>query len=122
MDYLQLPTSQDPYQVMYLSVSPDGNAFLARVELRFLPATGLWFFSLSDAMTGEIYVNQIPLIGSHDTLNDLLLPFRWRFQGAGLGSLFCLKAVEAPATPDPVEDTLQDFLLIWGDRWKEGEG
>ena len=121
MDYLELPVSSDPYQVMYLSIAPDGNAFLARVELRFLPATGRWFFSISDAMTGESYVNQIPVVCSHGVLNDLMAPFRWRFQGAGLGSIFCLKAVEHPGSPDPGEDNLGEFRLIWGDRWKEGE-
>ena len=59
------------------------------------------------------------LVCSHGVMNDLLEPFRWRFQGAGRGSLFCLKAVEHPGSPDPGEDNLGEFRLIWGDRWKE---
>ncbi len=119
MDYIQLPFSPDhPCQTVYLPVSPDGNAFMARIDLRYLPAPGRWFLSISDAYSGEQYVNQIPLICSWETLTDLLEPFRWRFQGAGLGSLFCLKAVDKPASPDPSRSNLNEFILLWGDRWR----
>ena len=121
MDYLILPTKSEPYQVFYLAASPDGHAFQARVELRWLPAPGLWFLSIADAISGEVYVNQIPVICSYEVLNDLLYPFRWLFRGSGIGSLFCLKAVDAPSTPDPSRDNLSDFILLWGDRWKEDE-
>ena len=52
-----LPVSGDPYQIMYLSVSPDNQSFLAKVELRYLPAPDRWFLSVSDAATGKEYVN-----------------------------------------------------------------
>ena len=119
MDYLQLPASREDRQVIYLPVSPDGRAFQARVELRFLPAPGRWFLSIGDAVTGAEYVNQVPLVCSVGTLNDLLQPFRWLFQGVGIGSLFCLRAVDAPKTVDPARDNLEEFRIIWGDRWVE---
>ena len=118
MDYLIIPTTDQPCQVLYLPASPDGTAFQAKLELRFLPATGLWFISISDAVSGTLYVNQIPLICSYETLNDLLFPFRWLFQGSGIGSLFCVKAVDVPASTDPGEKNLNEFLLLWGDQWK----
>ncbi len=119
MNYIQLPTTSDPRQILHIPVSPDGHAFQAQVELRWLPAPARWFLSISDAMTGETFVNQIPLICSHAVLNDLLFPFRWLFQGSGLGSLFCLKAVDSPQTQDPSETNLHEFRILWGDRWKE---
>ena len=117
MDYLILPAGKDPWQVFYLPASPDGRAFQAKVELRYFSAPGRWFLSISDAVTGEEYVRQIPLVCSYRTLNDLLFPFRWLFQGSGIGSLFCLKAVDAPSTPDPAERNLDEFLILWGDRY-----
>ena len=53
MDYQLLPSTDDPYLVFYMPASPDGHAFQAKVELRFLPAPGKWFLSISDAITGE---------------------------------------------------------------------
>ena len=117
MDYMILPVTPDPYQVLYLPVAPDGSAFLAKVELRWLGAPGRWFLSISDAVNGEIYVNQIPLICSRGELNDLLLPFRWRFQGKGIGSLFCLRSGKNPAGEDPGRDNLGEYMILWGDRW-----
>ena len=119
MEYIILPTTGEPCQVMYLPVSPDGHAFQAMLELRFLNAPGRWFLSISDAVTGETYVNMIPLVCSYEQLNDLLFPFRWLFQGSGIGSLFCLKAVDTPATQDPGRDNLNEFTLLWGDRYIE---
>ena len=117
MDYMMLPLTSDPSQILYLPASPDGRAFQARLDLRWLPAPGHWFLSVSDAVSGDLYVNQIPLICSCESLNDLLYPFRWLFQGAGIGSLFCLKAVDTPSTPDPGRDNLSEFQLLWGDRY-----
>ena len=119
MDYIQLPATDDARQVMYVPVSPDGHAFQAKVELRYLSAAGQWFLSISDAVTGKELVNQIPLICSHERLNDLLYPFRWQFLGRGIGSLFCLKAVENPSSADPSRDNLNEFRIIWGDQWAE---
>ena len=119
MDYLILPTIPAPYQVMYLPVSPNGHAFQARVDLRYRAAPGRWFLSISDAVSGAVYVNQIPVVCSLEKLNDLLLPFRWHFQGDGIGSLFCVKAVDRPRSADPGPDNLNEFYLLWGDRWEE---
>ena len=72
MDCFILPFSEKPYQIMYLPVSPEGRAFQAKVELRFLEGAGLWFLSISDAVTGVSYVNKIPLICSYE---DHRVPF-----------------------------------------------
>ena len=112
-----LPISGDPWQVMYLSVFPDGQSFLSKVELRYLPAPDRWFLSVSDTATGKEYVNQIPLVCSYTYLNDLFFPFRHLFQGAGIGSFFVVKAVDSPSTPDPSENNLSEFHLLWTDRY-----
>lgn len=119
MDYLILPVSEEARQVFFLPASPDGHAFQAKVELRWLAAPGLWFLSISDAVTGAMYVNRIPVVCSYEELNDLLFPFRWLFQGSGIGSLFCVKGVEQPASMNPGRHNLKEYVLLWGDRWKE---
>ena len=119
MDYQLLPSTDDPYLVFYMPASPDGHAFQAQVELRFLPAPEKWFLSISDGITGEVYVNQIPVLCSYEILNDLLYPFRWLFQGSGIGSFFCVKGTDQPSSPDPGRHNLKEFILLWGDQWKE---
>ena len=122
MDYYILPTTSDPYQVFYLPASPDGHAFQARVELRWFEAPAKWILSISDALTGQVYVNQIPLICSYVHINDLLYPFRHLFRGNGIGSLFCLKAVDNPATQDPGKNNLNEFQILWGNCWPASGG
>ena len=119
MDYQLLPSTDDPYLVFYMPASPDGHAFQAKVELRFLPAPEKWFLSISDAITGEVYVNQIPVICSYELINDLLVPFRYLRDGAGLGSLFCLRNTDAPSTPDPAKGNLTEFQILWGDTFND---
>ena len=122
MDYLILPTTEDPWQVFCLPASPDGHAFQAKVELRYLPAPDRWIFSISDAVTGHVYVPNVPLVCSYGEINDLLRPFRFLFQGNGIGSLFCLKAVDRPSAPDPAKGNLNQFRILWGDEWAAAGG
>ena len=110
-----LPLAPDPWQVMTLDLSIDGEAFHAQVELRYLPAPGRWFVSIRDHSSSELLVNMIPLVCSCGEANDLLLPFRHLRGGKGLGSLLCLRGTEEPATPDPAEGNLTEFQLLWGD-------
>ena len=118
MEYTILPVTDAPRQSLRMPVSPDGQAFQAKIDLDFLAAADLWFMTVSDAVTGALYVNRIPLICSREELNDLFFPFRWLFQGAGIGSFFCLRAVDSPASENPGRHNLNEFHLIWGDRWK----
>ena len=122
MDYYILPVTGDPWQVFYLPASPDGHAFEARVELRYFPLPDKWILSISDTITGQVYVNQIPVICSYGQVNDLLRPFRHLFRGNGIGSLFCLKAVENPSTQDPSEKNWDEFQLLWGNIWPASGG
>lgn len=118
MDYIRLPVTKDPWQVMYLSVSPDGNAFTAKVDLRYLKGAGKWFLSIANGATGETYVHMIPVICSHGALNDLLEPFRYLFGGEGIGSFFCLRNTDHPSSADPGKDNLNEFQLYWGDHYE----
>ena len=122
MDWIILPVTADPDQVFFLPASPDGTAFQARLELRYLPGADRWTLSISDAVTGELHVNQIPVVCSYEQVNDLLFPFRYLFGGSGIGSLFCLKAVDSPSTQDPSRENLHEFTLIWGDCWPASGG
>ena len=117
MFVILLPLSDEPWQVMYLTVKPDGHSFMAKVEIRYLSGPDQWMLSVSDASTGAVYVNQIPLICSYTWLNDLFLPYRHLFNGTGIGSFFVVKAVDIPSTPDPAEHSLHDFNLVWCDRY-----
>ena len=117
MDYIILQPTNDPFQSFYLPASPDGHAFQARVDLRYLTGADLWVLSIADAVTAQVYVTQIPVVCSYEELNDLLFPFRYLFQGSGIGSFFCLKGTDTPSTPNPSRNNLHEFQLLWGDRY-----
>ena len=110
-----LPLTDDPRQVLTIAVAPDGEALQARVEVRYLPAPDVWVISLWDDATGQLLVNQIPLICSYGRVNDLLIPFRHQRNGKGLGSLFVFRAVDVPDSPDPAKGNLGQFSLLWSD-------
>ena len=117
MNYSVLPLTEDPWQVFTLDLTLDGEPFHAQVEIRYLPAPDQWFLSIWDHSSGELLVNQVPLICSYGQVNDLLVPFRHLRDGQGLGSLFCLRDTDMPATPDPAEGNLTEFQVLWGDTY-----
>ena len=114
MVYYILPMTEDPRQVFTMDLTIDGASFHARVEIRYLPAPDLWVISVWDNSSGELMINQIPLICSHGQVNDLLLPFRHLRNGQGMGSLFVIRNTDEPRTPDPANGNLTEFMVLWG--------
>ena len=112
-----LPLTLDPWQVMTLDVTLDGEEFHAQVEIRYLPAPDQWVLSIWDHSSSELLVNMIPLICSYGQVNDLLLPFRHLRGGRGLGSLFCLQGTDEPSSVDPVGGNLTEFQVCWSDTY-----
>ncbi len=112
--YFLLPATSDPCQMFTLDLDLEGDPFQARIELRYIPATDQWVLSLWDHASGELLVNRIPLICSYSEVNDLFRPFAFARGGKGLGSLWVMLAVDEPATPDPAENTLKQFYVLWG--------
>ncbi len=118
LSYIELPRTNDPRQVFTVDVTIDGAALHARVELRYLSAPDRWTISIWDNASSVLLINQIPLVCSYGELNDLLLPYRYIRDGAGLGSLFVLRNTDEPSAADPVQDNLTEFTLLWGDTLK----
>ncbi len=112
-----LPLTNDPRQVMTLDLTIDGEGFHARIEVRWLSAPGIWVISVWDDSTGELLINQIPLICSYGFVNDLAAPFRHIRDGKGIGSLFVIRAVDEPSTTDPGENNLTEFKILFGDTY-----
>ena len=71
--------------------------------------------SLRREILSSLHVAMPGIICSYEEINDLLFPFRFLFQGSGIGSLFCLKATESPSSQNPSRGNLNEFQLIWGD-------
>ena len=115
MNYYILPVTEDPRQVFTLDLTIDGISFHARVEIRHLPAPDCWVVSVWDNSSGELLINQIPLICSYGQVNDLLRPFRYIREGQGMGSLFVIRATDSPSTQDPAAGNLADFQILYGD-------
>ena len=117
--YYILPVTEDPRQVFTADLTIERNPFHARVEIRFLPAPDCWVISVWDNSSGELMINQIPLICSCGQVNDLLLPFRHLREGLGMGSMFVIRDTDEPSAPDPAEGTLTDFRVLWGNSMKK---
>ena len=113
--YYILPLTNDSFQVFTMDLSLVSSSLHARVELRYLFAPNCWTISVRDNSSGELLINQIPLICSYGEINNLFLPFRYLRDGQGLGSLFVIRAVDEPSTPDPAERNLTEFRILWGD-------
>ena len=114
-----LPLSADPWQVFTVDVVLDGAEFHAQVEIRYLPAPDRWFVSIRDHASGELLVNQVPLVCSCGPLNDLMFPFAHLRGGKGLGSMFCLRKAESAEQADPGRDNLEEFSLLFGDTFDD---
>ena len=113
---LSQPGTQAAIQSGLLSAceaASEGDA--AGVQSGFERAGEAGVEGIADAITGQVYVPNIPVICSWEEINDLLFPFRFLFQGSGIGSLFCLKATESPSSQNPGRMNLSEFQLIWGD-------
>lgn len=115
--YYILPLTEDPRQVFTLDLQIDEVSFHARVEVRYLTAPERWVISVWDNSSGELMINQIPLVCSYGQVNDLFLPFRHLRNGQGMGSLFVIRNTDEPSTPDPAEGNLTEFQVIWGDTY-----
>ena len=115
LSYTELPRTNDPRQVFTVDVTVDSAALHARVELRYLSAPDQWVISIWDNASSVLLINQVPLVCSYGELNDLLLPYRYIRDGAGLGSLFVLRNKDESVAANPSKDSLTDFSLLWGD-------
>ena len=111
-----LPLTNDPRQVMTLDLTIDGEGFHARIEVRWLPAPAVWVISVWDDSTGELLINQIPLICSYGFPLDLLFPFRGLRGGKGIGSMFLIHATDSTSSADPAAGNLTEFSLLFGDQ------
>ena len=117
--YYLLPLTEDPRQVFTMDLTLDGEPFHVRVEIRYLPAPDQWVISVWDNSSGEMLINQVPLVCSYGEVNDLFLPFGHLRDGQGMGSLFVIKNTDEPRTADPAKGNLTEFQLLFGDTYGE---
>ena len=115
--YWILPLTEDPRQVFTLDMQIDGVAFHARIEIRYLAVPEIWVISVWDNSSGELLINQNPLVCSYGQVNDLFQPFRHLRNGQGMGSLFVIRNTDDPSTPDPAEGNLTEFRVLMGDTY-----
>ena len=117
LSYTDLPLTNDPRQVFTVDVTIDGTALHARAELRYLSAPDQWVISIWDHAASVLLVSQMPLICSYVELNDLLLPYRYIRDGAGIGSLFVLRNTDEPSAVNPSKGNLTEFRVLFGDTF-----
>lgn len=115
--YYKLPLTEDPRQVFTLDLNLGGVPFHARTEIRYLSTPDQWVISVWDNSSGELLVNQIPLVCSYGEVNDLFRPFRHLREGRGMGSLIVLRAVDEPRTENPASGNLTEFTVLAGDTY-----
>ncbi|MDO5435269.1 MAG: hypothetical protein Q4G19_02760 [Clostridia bacterium] len=84
-------------QTLFLSIAPDNVPMTLSVNIRYHNAAARHFITITDILTGDVLLNNIPLVPSGTRINDLLATARHRLPG----TLFLL--------PDGT-------TLIWMDR------
>ena len=114
--YYEFPVTNDPRQVFTVDMVINGSMLHAKVEIRYLPAPDQWVLSFWDNASGALLVNQARLVCSYGTVNDLLAPFL----AVARGSLFVIRDVDEPSTPDPARGNLTEFKIIMGDVYDQG--
>ena len=102
-------------QTQILSITPNDVPCRLRVFLRYLNHSDRWYLSIFNADTDEVYCRYVPVTASYDVPVDLLGPF----QHKKIGSIFCVPAVESPATEDPGLDNLDEFQIVWTDNYTQ---
>ena len=117
MDYVYLPLTNDPWQVFTIDLQINGQPFHAQVEVRYMQLPDQWVISIWDHSSGELLVNQIPIICSYEMVNDLLAQFGSLRDGEGLGSMFCIRSADSPEHSDPSADNIDKFSVIWGNTY-----
>ena len=103
-------------QAMTIDIEPDGNRVVLSLRLDYLEYIEKYVLSIANAMTGEDYMTNIPIVASTPEIaNDLLKPIAYK----GIGSMYCDVVVNNPTYPDPRLGTLNEFELVWRDSyWK----
>ncbi len=103
-------------QVMTLDIEPDENRFTVSLRLEWMDYIGKYMLSIWDAMTGEAFITNVPLVASSD---DILVDLIRQIAYKGLGSLYCAPIAKDPLYEDPHLGTLNEYELVWGDSfWK----
>ncbi len=103
-------------QAMTIDIEPDGNRVTLSLRLDYLDYIKKYVLSITNALTGEDCITNVPVIASvRGIANDLLHPIHYK----GIGSLYCDVVVQKPSSEDPQFGNLNEFQLVWRDSyWK----
>ena len=114
MGWHQIPIENIANQEFDLAVEADGRVISLRVHLNYNTEGGFWRMDISDGITGEALVCNIPLVTGEYPAADLMAPFQYM----GLGSVMILQVSEDTYSDGDIPDLNNlgtDYLMVWGD-------
>lgn len=68
-------------QTLFLAIDPDGIPLTLSVNIRYHNAPGRYYLTVTDILSGEVLLNNIPAVPSGTAINDLLSTARNRLPG-----------------------------------------
>lgn len=111
-NYKIIPLDNSPDQSFLTTVSVDGNNLKLKLRLRFNTTSNYWVMSITDPKTGNLLIDNIPLLTGGYPAADLLGQYKY----LGLGSAMIINAGNSSLdSPDENSFANGDFLLAWGD-------
>jgi len=106
------PIEDSLYQAITMNLQIGEDTKRVSLELRYMEKTDLWYMSLYDLQTDEIYLSYVPLLASYGgKYNNLWKPFSYK----EIGFLVCYPKSDSPTTENPSKDNLSEFEIVWGD-------
>lgn len=111
MAYSIIPLTNDPDQSLTVTIPVDGKNLTLKLRVKFNDTANYWVMTIIDPKTGNILLDNIPLLTGQYPAADLLGPYKY----LGLGSATIVNAGNSQLDY-PDSNTLgTDFQLAWGD-------
>lgn len=106
-----IPLTTDPNQNFTCTVPVDAQNITLFFVFRYNTEAQYWFMSVSNATTGQILLDSIPLLTGEYPSADLLGQYTY----LGIGSATIVKTGTLPGDTPNDTNLGSEYVLVWGD-------
>ena len=109
--YNIVPLTVEPNQNFVCTIPVDAKNITLQFTCRYNTEAEYWFISVSDAQTGQYYIDSVPLITGVYPAADILEQYAY----LGIGSATIVKIGSIAGDYPDSTNLGTDFVLVWGD-------
>lgn len=110
-NYLIIPLTNDPNQNFVCTIPVDGKNIDLAFNISYNAIAKYWVMRISDAITGKIILDSIPLVTGEYPSANLLEQYSY----LGIGSAILVKVSNSDLDFPDDKNLGNNFLLAWGD-------